>query len=328
MAKLNAQSKVILQAKRQKKFMKNAPISLAFVGDSHIGKPNCKCGKDCAQKRYKELLRKMRDMKKVYAIVHGGDLVVYGDGLLKTFVKDTRSVLHYGSKTINKEDLTPLLANIGNHDYKMHKAPGTGVEIKDYRNLIGNDNDVVKLCGSAKGPRIAVVLLNTGFTNAGKMPSGMKFKDELDALEKIMGTLIKEHNDVRFIIDMHIPPHIPHVLFGTHVLNTQFNDQFRRFLIKHRSHILAVVAHHKHGQIQKKAYLYDLKHKNFVIPVYVTAQGGQCDLNAQPKSAQYSFYRIDLKKKGNPYSIDAVYRYDMVYDQTKKAFVLKRALIK
>jgi hypothetical protein len=45
MAKLNAQSKVILQAKRQKKFMKNAPISLLSSVTAISASPTANAGR-------------------------------------------------------------------------------------------------------------------------------------------------------------------------------------------------------------------------------------------------------------------------------------------
>lgn len=325
MAKLNESGNIILKSKRQK-FVNGQNFAIAFLGDSHIGRTDCKCGTNCPEDRYTTLLKKIRNMKGIYTIIHGGDASDYGNNVLNKFVSDTKKILKYNSTTVKDEDKTPLFANIGNHDYKLGKAPSKGVDINDYHKLIGKDNAIVKLFGSVKGPKVAIVLLNTGYSNSGQLTNGLKFEDQLNDLAKRMGDIIKKHSSVRFIIDMHIPPRIPNQLTGTHVLNPAFNNAFRRFLKKHPARILAIVTHHKHGNVQSTAYHYIFTNngKKYNIPVYLTAQGGHCD--PTKGSAQYSFYRMDLVKSGAPYKINAVYRYDMVWDSTKKTYVLNKKI--
>lgn len=338
MAKLNAIGIKILKAKRQK-FKANKDFSIAFLGDSHIGQTTvhspkegkCECGTNCPEKRYKTLLRKINGLKGIYTIIHGGDGADYAAKMLKKFVNDTETILKYNDTTVKDENKKPLFENIGNHDYKIGKNPSTGVDMKDYNNLVGKDNNIIKFFGNIKGPRVAVILLNTGYSNEGQLPKGMDFKQQLDNLSGMMNEIIKKHNFVRFIIDMHIPPRIPHQLTGSHVLNNNYNYYFRQFLKKHPARILAIVTHHKHGVIQSAAYHYTFttKNKKYDIPVYLTAQGGHCDYNkSHNEKTRYSFYRMNLTNNGNFYKIKNVYRYDMVKGPSGNYVLAKPVLIK
>lgn len=315
MTKLNSIGKNILKAKRAK-FVANSEFSLAFLGDSHVGMKNCKCQANCAEARYKSLLRRIKNMKPVYVSVLGGDASDRSQSLEK-FAVATKTVLDYHS-AIKDELKTPLFVNVGNHDY--HNG-----QLETFQNIIGSENEIIRLFGNVKGPRVAVVMIDSGYTVSGKLPGTDTFRKNLAVLEKKMAEIIKKHSTVRFIIDMHIPPRIPHELSGTHVLNPTFNHEFRKFLKKHPAGILAIVCHHKHGQVHNSAYhLKFMTSKEYAIPVFVTAQGGQCNPNKAPhQDAQYSFIRIDLIHGITAYKIKNVYRYEMVYDQTKKHFVLK-----
>jgi hypothetical protein len=308
MAKLNARAKKILQAKASK-FKNGANFSIILLGDSHIGQINC------TNKWYTELLKKIR-AKGAYTAVHGGD-ASDNSTKLKNYVNISKKVLGY-SNTVKDEKKTPLFTNIGNHDYKLGANQGAGVNIDKYNELIGNDNFIIKLYKGAKGPKIAIVFINTGYTVSGQLPGNKDFKTELDKLAKKMSDIIKSNNNIRFIIDMHIPPKIPkNAHFNTdHTLNPKYNDIFRKFMQKHPARILAIVAHHKHGDVQSSAYHYTFSNKNvtkkYNIPLYLTAQGGHCDHDPNhPIDAQYSFYRMYFKMLGNHYEIDNVYRYNM-----------------
>lgn len=338
MAKLNEIGIRILKAKRQK-FKAGSDFSVAFIGDSHIGETTvhspkegpCECGSNCPERRYKTLLSKINALKSIYAIIHGGDGADYAAKMLKRFVNDTEAILKYNNTTISDADKKPLLHNIGNHEYKIGKNPSTGVDMNEYNNLVGKANNIIKFFGSTNGPKVAVILLNTGYSNHGQLPKGMNFKTQLDNLAKQMDTIIQNHNSVRFIIDMHIPPRIPHQLTGSHVLNDNYNYYFRQFLKKHPGRILAIVTHHKHGTIQMAAYQYTFKTKNkkYNIPVYLTAQGGNCDYNKSPNEpTRYGFYRMVLTKSGNSYKIKNVYRYDMVRSSSGSYVLAKPVLIK
>lgn len=329
MAKLNEIGKHILKIKRQK-FKDGQDFSIAFLGDSHIGRTNCKCGTDCTEERYVTLLSKINNGKNVYAIIHGGDASDYGNGSLERFVNDTTKTLNYDNTEIKEEDKIPLFSNTGNHDYKFGKFPDGCITIDDYHNNIGKDNDIIEFFGNNKGPEVAVILLNTGYGNSGKLIGTAKFKDKLNNLSLNMKNIIKNHKFVRFIIDMHIPPVIPYEITGTHTLNPEFDSDFKKFLKKYPERILAIAAHHMHGQIQNAAYHYKITNKfqEYSIPVYVTAQGGQCDSNKPPyKNAQYSFYKMNLSKVSSSYMLNSVYRYDMTWNYDKKGFALSSGIL-
>lgn len=303
MAKLNARAKNILQAKALK-FKNGANFSIIFLGDSHIGQINC------TNKWYNELLKKVR-VRHVYTAVHGGD-ASDNSTKLKNYVNISEKILGY-SNTNKDEKKTPLFTNIGNHDYKLGAKSSDGIGIEKYNELIGNDNFIIKLYKGAKGPKIAIVFINTGYTVSGQLLGGKDFKTELGKLAKKMSDIIKANSNIRFIIDMHIPPKVlTDAHFNTnHTLNSIYNDNFRGFIKKHHTKILAIVAHHKHGDFQKSAYHYTFNKKKYIIPLYVTAQGGHCNPYVKLPTAQYSFYRMYFKKLGNHYEIDNVYRYNM-----------------
>lgn len=329
--KLNEMSIQILDAKRAK-FKDGSNFSIGLLGDSHIGESKCPTS------WYKELLKKLRN-KKVYAIIHGGDCCHYaGTGLLKKFKSITVSILKYNDATIKIENKVPIIANVGNHDYKLGKKPATGVSLKEYHTLIGKDHEVIKFFGAVKGPRIAVVQINTGYTNQGSLP-GNGFRDELDALAKKMSDILAKDNNARFIIDMHIPPmiHANAHFNSSHVLSAPYTDLFRKFMRKHPNSVLAIIAHHKHGVVQTAAY-----HFNFNVtkikkdgskvtthyskPVYLTAQGGHCDRSATaPKNPQYSFYIMDFTMSGSKYKISGVSRYNLK-KQANGTYVLSKPI--
>lgn len=312
MPKLNTRAREILDAKAAK-FKNGKDFSIILLGDSHIGQFNC------TNRWYTELLNKIKSKtisKDVYTAVHGGD-ASDNSTRLKNYVNITEKVLAY-SNTTKDDTKIPLFTNVGNHDYKINGKQGAGVDIKRYNNLIGNDNFIIKLFKGSKGPKIAIVFINTGYNVSGQLPGDKNFQIELDKLSNKMSEIIKAHNSVRFIIDMHIPPKIPkNGQFNTnHTLNPKYNDIFRKFMQKHPARILAIVAHHKHGNIQSSAYRYtfnNIKHTiNYNIPLYLTAQGGHCDpYKNPPMNAQYSFYKMSFKKSGNYYKINTVYRYNM-----------------
>ncbi len=328
---LNDTSTKILN-KRAEKFKSNSPFTLGLIGDSHIGQSICTTNPTW----YRKILSKIVSQK-VYAIIHGGDASDYGGSSLKSFVTITENELKYG--TINASR-TPIFVNIGNHDYLRGKTTQS-VSRNDYTTYIGQHNNIIKLFNSGKGPRVAVVLLDTGYTISGKLPSGEDYSKVLKDIEDKMIALIKKHSTLRFIIDMHVPPQIladtqNHKKFNTsHVLLTQYNSRFKKFIkdftSKYPGRILAITAHHKHGWVQKTAYYfsyktYDMKpHK---IPIYLTAQGGHCDGNVH--NAQYSFYVLSFstfkKNKKRYYKITNVNRFNVIYDVATNVYKLSKPI--
>ena len=162
----------------------------------------------CSNEFLSEVAKSNAPKASVYTTIHGGDASDYGDGQLKKYVDITEKVLGYGN-VVQEENKIPIFTNVGNHDYKIGKGSSAGVNIKEYNDLIGNDNTIRKLFKNGKGPRIAIILLNTGYNVSGQLPGGKDYKTELDKLEKKMNDIIQLHHTVRFIIDMHIPPRIP-----------------------------------------------------------------------------------------------------------------------
>jgi hypothetical protein len=328
---LNDTSTKILK-KRAAKFKADSKFSIGLIGDSHIDQKNCTNNHIW----YRELLEKIVS-RKVYIMVHGGDASDHGGSSLKKFVNITEDELKY--LTISELD-TPIFVNIGNHDYLRNKT-NKSVSRADYTTYIGTHNNIIRLFDSGKGPRVAVVLLDTGYTISGKLPSGEDYSKVLKSIEDRMISLIKNHNTIRFIIDMHVPPQIlantqNNKKFNSkHVLLTQYNDRFKKFIkdftSKHPDRIMAITVHHKHGWIQKKAYYFSYKtydKKNHKIPVYLTAQGGHCDGNAQ--NAQYSFYIIQFvtfkKNNKNYYKIKNVYRYNVTYNVLTNKYKLSKGI--
>lgn len=319
---LHDTSLAILQ-KRAANFPANSPFALGLLGDSHIGQVNCPMNPTW----YREILKK-NVSKKVYAIIHGGDASDRGGTTLKSFVSITRNQLKYGKVTASK---TPIFVNIGNHDYKKGKS----VSRAGYTNNIGRHNSIIKLFDGGNGPRVAVVLLDTGYTISGQLPSGENYTNLLKDIEDKMITLVKNHQTIRFIIDMHVPPQITgDINFNkSHVLMTKYNAKFKKFIkdftSKYPGRILAITAHHKHGWIQNKAYFFTYKTydmKSHRIPVYVTAQGGHCDGNAG--NAQYSFYILRFAQKTgvNHYSISSVSRYNVTYVAATNRYKVSKAI--
>lgn len=317
MTKLNIEAKKVLKAKILK-FKEGQNFSIAFLGDSHIGQKNC------TNEWYIELLKQIK-YKNVYAAIHGGDASDYGGDQLRKYVDITEKILGY-NEAINVESTIPLFTNIGNNDYKIGKSSSKGMGIKDYNNFIGNDNTIIKLYKGRNGPRIAIVLLNTGYNVYGELSDGKDYKTEFDKLEKNMNDIIKLHHSVRFIIDMHIPPRIPDEskFIINHSMDNKFNDAFQEFLKKNPSKIMAIVTHHIHGCIQTAAYHYTFNAtvktkegntttKRYSIPVYLTAQGGHCNFNKKYlANGQHSFYIMNFTKTGKHYSISTVYRFSIL----------------
>ncbi|WP_010250744.1 metallophosphoesterase [Acetivibrio cellulolyticus] len=328
---LNDTSTKILNM-RAAKFKNNSPFTLGLLGDSHIGQSNCTTNPTW----YRELLKKIVS-KNVYTIIHGGDASDHGGASLKQFVNITENQLKYG--TINASR-TPIFVNIGNHDYLRGKTT-KAVSRNDYTKDIGQHNNIIKLFDSNKGPRVAVVLLDTGFTISGKLPSGEDYSKVLKSIEDKMIDLIKKHNTIRFIIDMHVPPQIlattknDKKFNSSHVLSTQFNSKFRKFIkdftSRYPGRIIAITAHHKHGWVQKNAYYFSYKTydmKTHKIPIYLTAQGGHCDGNVQ--NAQYSFYIISFatfkKNKKRYYKITNVNRFNVTYNVANNVYKLSNPI--
>lgn len=328
---LNDTSTKILK-KRAAKFKANSPFTLGLLGDSHMGQSNCPTNPTW----YRELLKKIVSQK-VYTIIHGGDGSDYGGSSLNSFVNITENQLKYGTISASR---TPIFVNIGNHDYLRSKT-AKSVSRNDYIKNVGNNNSILKLFDSGKGPRVAIVLLDTGYTISGKLPSGENYSLVLKDIEQKMITLIKNHSTIKFIIDMHVPPQILANTKNTkdfnrsHVLLTQFNSRFKSFIkdftSKHPGRIMAITAHHKHGWIQKQAYYFSYKTydmKSHKIPVYVTAQGGHCDGNAH--NAQYSFYTMNfvsrLNKQNNKryYHIASVNRFNVTYNVATNKYILSK----
>lgn len=225
-------------------------------------------------------------------IIHGGDTAHYQIGL-PNFVSNTESVLY------NTQPKIPIFCNVGNHDYHQ----------------LNNGNF-----------SLAVIMINTGYHWNGYYPPGTtaNFHGELVALRNNMYSLLKKRPAINFIIDMHIPPHIiyypsnNHFYTGPqsdHVLNTAWNTELKNVLLhntKLQPPILAIVAHHRHGYYQTSSNVYWVD-SHTPIPVYTTAQGGNCIDNHLKSILEVKFNKI----KG-AYYLGHVNRYN--YSPATKLF--------
>ncbi|OPJ56142.1 metallophosphoesterase [Clostridium oryzae] len=339
---LNSDSTSILIKRIQNKSLSSPKnFSIIFIGDTHVGKVRSHCNHNEGE-NYKALLKKInksKNKKEVIAIIHGGDGCDFpdkGKTNLKDFVDITKSGLEY-KNIVHENNKIPFFMNVGNHEYNKK----TSSHLKEFGNLIGKRNYVVKLFDNTNGPMIAVVLLQTGMEVYGGSLGGSKLKTFKDAIEDVEAQMeaIKSNNkykSVKFIIDMHIPPTLP--VFNKKIAdcsdpppkgkkkahslcikndNTDFINFINRFTKKYKNSILAIVCHHKHWYFQPNIR----NNSNYMIsnvPVFITAQGGNCHRIKKNAPGQFSYYELKFsttsstkKNYRKHYKLNKVYRMDL-----------------
>lgn len=329
-ALLNDIGKQLLEQRRQTgPLMKPADFSLIFLGDPHVGYTPPPNNPGCSYNinYYKALLRAIDSTDStLMAIFNGGDGA--NDG---AHVDDFRNV----TVTLmnGKSQKIPFFSGVGNHEY-IHDFSLTAYKA----NISSKTNDVIHLYGNTFGPKVAVIMLNTGTSTDGSIPGSsgkLIIKESIDQIvQSQQYQSASKDPSVRFIIDMHIPPNIP-VLRGdcSHVLcdpsicanctrctnscinsSTSTQGYFHNFVQSvGAGKILAIVSHHKHGFIQP---FVGSQYRYFGIPVFLTAQGGNCDpISSSDPEARLSYYKFyfhtDSPHSRDNYKLNGVNRIDV-----------------
>lgn len=323
MAKLNDASKNQLKKRRATiPLRKPAVFSIIFLGDAHVGmngRPNPTC--KYRIKNYRSILKSINSNDNtLISIFHGGD---EGDKgvYVSNFVSITKNLMNNKSHTI------PYFAEVGNHEYQGDLL------LSQYRKYVSSkDSDVIRLYGSNYGPKVAVVMLNTGgpSDNGCMGGSGTIIANSISEIRNSAAykAVIKDKS-VKIIMDMHIPPRMP-VFRGNppthHRLCPNAETHFKNFVNSiGTNRILFIVTHHKHGYIQPKInskYLYLNK-----IPVFLTAQGGNCDpVSSSDKRSKYSYYKIEIAtntpNSRDNYMLKNAYRFDVDVNTSKVVKVI------
>lgn len=323
MAKLNSESKNELKTRRATIALRKPSVfSIIFLGDAHVGmnqrlNPTCKY----RIKNYRAILRSINSNDNtLISVFHGGDEGDKG-AYVQNFVSITKKLMN------RKHYRIPYFAGVGNHEYQGDPS------LSEYKKYISSsDNDVIRLYGSNYGPKVAVIMLNTGGpSDSGcKNGSGTIIANSIAEIKNSSAykAVIKDKT-VKIIIDMHIPPRMP-VFRGNppthHRLCPNAESHFKNFVNGiGTNRILFIVTHHKHGYIQPKInsrYLYLDK-----IPVFLTAQGGNCDtVSLVDKRSKYSYYKIDMStntaSSRDNYKLKNAYRLDVDVNTSKVVKVI------
>ena len=305
-------------------------FSIVFLGDTHTGMKACDNPPFVKPLiKYEQLLKKiiLENKGHTLAIIHGGDATDYGKANLQAFIDKTIEILYKPYSDDSKK--IPLFANIGNHEYELHKNTKGVVT----NGTLDAYNELVKSITMTKSDPpnqhpdvqvialnqlfLRVILLNTGYGNKGTFGtvSPDLFEKQIEELDKWIGQLEgpKKNSKIRFIVDMHIPPNIgrlgtqqynpydPTTIYKVpHVLNDKYNKLFKNNLLdKHRDSILTVVAHHRHC----KPFVYDKRHNT---EFYLTPAGGNCDIVCKgacdqkcDNNYQYPYHAVKINFKYN-----------------------------
>lgn len=324
MAKLNDTSKQQLKHRMSNIYLRKPTVfSIIFLADEHVGmneRPDVICKYEI--KSYKAILKSINSRDNaLMAIFSGGDEGDRGRHLGQ-FVAITNNFMN------NKSHRIPYFAGIGNHEYKEDPS------LSQYKKYVSLKlNDVIMLYDSSFGPKVAVIMLNTGGpANDGCLNGkGAILKNSILEIKNSAAykTVIKD-KDVKIIIDMHMPPRMNKFKGNppSHVLCPNAEALFKNFVNDiGENRILFIVTHHNHIFIQNKVdskYFYLNK-----IPVFLTAQGGNCDpVFSSDKRSRYSYYKIEMFTNTpdirENYKLKNVYRFDIDVDTSK---VVKRITI-
>lgn len=314
---LNNTSKKQLTGRRASLPLRNPKeFSIIFLGDSHVGmnirkNPTCKY----QLKNYKSILKSIdSNDNTLIAVFNGGDGGHNGD-FVEKFAAVTSNLMN------NKPYKIPFFSAVGNHEY-IHDH-----SLNEYKSYISKkENDVIKLYGKNFGPKVAVIMLNTGRLSSNRCSKGSRdvIKNSINKIKNdpIYKSVINDKS-VKIIIDMHVPPPMPVFMQpqSSHLWCPQSQEHFSQFIKSIKaSRILAIVTHHKHGFIQPEinSQYYFLNK----IPVFLTAQGGNCDpVSSSDLRAKYSYYKIHLSTKTprsrDNYTIKSVHRLDVNVSKSK-----------
>lgn len=285
-------------------------FSIIFLGDTHIGMDRrghsaCNYSSD----HYMAILRSIDSNDDTLAAIFVGGDAGHKDQFVAKFASITSTLM------MSKPHQIPIFSGVGNHEY-MH-----GHLLKGYKEHISKtDNDIIQLFEKDFGPKVAVIMLNTGGPGSNGYASGNN-SNLAKSITQIKNNPIYQSivNDksIMLIIDMHIPPCIPVFtkVSETHVLSSLSENYFHEFVTSiGPNKILAIVTHHLHGYIQShintKHYYMDQ------IPVFLTAQGGNCDpVMSSALSSKYSYYKLNFSTKSpksrKSYKLKSVYRFDI-----------------
>lgn len=314
---LNNTSKKQLTGRRAFLPLRNPKeFSIIFLGDTHVGmnnrkNPTCKY----QLKNYKSILRSINSNDNtLIAVFNGGDGGHNGDFVAK-YATVTRDLMN------NKPHKIPFFSGVGNHEY-IHDHG-----LNEYKSYISKkENDVIKLYGKNFGPKVAVILLDTGGPSSDRCLKVSRdvMKTSINKIKNdpIYKSVIDDKS-VKIIIDIHTPPLMPVFMqtYSSHLWCPQSQKYFIQFIKSIKaSRILAIVTHHKHGFIQPEinSQYYFLNK----IPVFLTAQGGNCDpVSSTDLRAKYSYYKIHLSTKTpssrDNYILKSVHRLDVNVSKSK-----------
>lgn len=295
---------------------KPSQFSIIFLGDPHVGM-NHRQHPTCIYHlaNYKAILKSINSSdNSLIAIFNGGDGADNAN-FISNFASVTETLMNA------KPHKIPFFSAVGNHEY-IHDST-----LDEYKKYISKkESDVIKLYGQNFGPKVAIIMLDTGgpSSNGCKNDKGTILAKSIAQIKNSAAykSIIKDKS-VKIIIDMHIPPRMS--VFTqttkTHVLCPDAEKHFRQF-VKNigLSRFLAIVTHHKHGFIQphiNSQYFFLNK-----IPVFLTAQGGNCDpAISSDLSAKYSYYKMQLStttpNSRDNYKLKSIFRFDVDVKNSK-----------
>ena len=257
--KLNQIGKKVLKNRcRYSKFQSN--FSIIFISDTHTNKESIKY--------YSDILKEIIVHQDALCIIHGGDSIhgvsnniEKSKTQLVEFIDTTKFELYNGKMNNN---LIPFFMNIGNHDYCSKNIEFSN--IRNFKSLVGDTSDVIKIYNQP----LDIILLDTGFTHNG-FPCLSSFTNQIHNIEK---KIRKNHRQVQYIIDMHIPPQIGYFTnYSKHTLSIEQTSEFINFLNRYENRIVAVVTHHIHRFNQNDVTTPVYIHPKGNIPFYQTSIG-------------------------------------------------------
>lgn len=258
------------------------------MGDTHVDKIY-KEERTTSLEKFTNLLEKVTTYENILCIIHGGDGTHNGnqEGLTK-FVNKAKEVLYLNN---TKKDYIPFFMNIGNHEY----SNSTASEIH-YINLVGKTNQIINL----KPQQLDIILLNTGCKSDGFFNKHNYFKKELN---KIGEYINKVDSQIKFLVDMHIPPSIRSLEDKSehnktpHSLNCVSTNNFKEFIDKYSDRIITIVTHHLHCFYQKNPCISSILYEN--TPFYLTANAGHCISDCGSEVSPIEFLKFDFELKGD-----------------------------
>ena len=273
--------------------MHNDFFSIVFISDTHSEQLNENKKKDLSLEKYCLLLKKIKLYEHVICIIHGGDAIQgvtnnpkKSNTQLKHFITSTKLELY---EKIEPLKIIPFIMNIGNHEYCCQDKKNNNSN--NFNELVGENSDLIKM----KRHLLDIILLDTGYTHNG-FSNVASFKKQIHCAEK---KIKKEHKNVQFLLDMHIPPNLGEFSkYSNHTLNSQLTNEFLSFLNKYQNRIIAVTTHHIHNFRSEDSSIPVYMHTEGNIPIYLTSSGGHKGSNKHCKS-QYKCLKMNFEIKSN-----------------------------